>query len=1072
MQHACHLVFCWALLLCPIFGYAKVDYLTQIKPILSTKCYSCHGALKQKGKLRLETRDLMLKGEAIIPGNPQESLILERVLDEGEDRMPPPEEGAALKPAEIELLRQWISEGANAPDEPIPSAPDHHWAFQSPKKAKLPDKVENPIDFLLDKQHARLGLKTQGEAQRSILLRRLYLDLIGLPPSAAQLKDQRPWETIVDELLENPHHGERWARHWMDIWRYTDWYGLGAQLRNSQKHIWRWRDWIVESLNEDKGYDRMILEMLAADELFPEDTQALRGTGFLARNYYLFNRTTWLDSTIEHVGKAFVGLTLNCAKCHDHKYDPITHEDYYSFRAIFEPHQVRLDPLPGETDFEKDGLPRVFDDNLDIKTFLHIRGDPKNPDKNRTIEPSVPAILASFAPEIKPVKLTPYAFAPATRDYVRRDRTTIIRGKIEKAEKALVEARKEFEKKPVKAVPKAAPEEDILTKAEKPDQIHFVEEFEKPNPKRWEIIGKDWEYKDGYLHQTKPTRESDMARLREPHPKDFELTCRYKHTGGATYKSVTFRFDQSSTLKNANFVYTSAHEPEKKLQIAYTRNGQHTYPPTGKVPTPIEIGKIQELRFAVRDLLINVWLNGKFMLAYNLPDRPTDGHLSLSGFDATVAFDSLSIRSLPEDIKLKKAGNQSPAKPKANPRHAIDLAEATLAMEKAELVSLVASLDADLQKTKHDATEETIEASARLAARRQVELALAKAKRDLLATPHDAAKTTAAGKRIEDAKKKLENLKDAKPTYTSLKASKKALESPAHKEANYPAIHPSTSTGRRTALAKWITSRRNPLTARVIVNHVWMRHFGEPLVESVFDFGLRAKKPKLVELLDHLSADFMDSGWSFRHLHKVITNSRSYRFSASTINADKGTTAKDPENHYLWRMNTRRMEAQVVRDCLLQLAGKLDTSLGGPSLKPGSGMRRSIYFQHSRDQQDKFLKIFNDADHLQCYRRSESVVPQQALALSNSKLALEMAVEISRKIQSTIKSKDMDAFTEQAFFTLLGRMPEKQETKECLKFRQQLSDLLSKQKGTSSSERIQTRLVHALMNHNDFISIR
>ena len=109
----------------------------------------------------------------------------------------------------------------------------------------------------------------------------------------------------------------------MDVWRYTDWYGLGDQLRNSQKHIWRWRDWIIESLNEDKGFDAMVLEMLAADELYPADRDRLRATGFLARNYYLFNRTTWLDSTIEHTGKAFLGLTLNCAKCHDHKYDPI-----------------------------------------------------------------------------------------------------------------------------------------------------------------------------------------------------------------------------------------------------------------------------------------------------------------------------------------------------------------------------------------------------------------------------------------------------------------------------------------------------------------------------------------------------------------------------------------------------------------------------------------------------------------------------------------------------------------------------------------------------------------------------
>ena len=179
-----------------------------------------------------------------------------------------------------------------------------------------------------------------------------------------------------------------------------------------QKHLWHWRDWIIESLEDDKGYDRMILEMLAADELAPTDYQALRATGFLARNYYLFNRTTWLDSTIEHTAQAVLGLTLNCAKCHDHKYDPITHEDYYRFRAIFEPHQVRLDPQPGEPNLDADGLPRVYDDHLDAPTYLHRRGDPKQPDKSIAIQPGVPAFLSDFEQIPSSVELPLPAYAP------------------------------------------------------------------------------------------------------------------------------------------------------------------------------------------------------------------------------------------------------------------------------------------------------------------------------------------------------------------------------------------------------------------------------------------------------------------------------------------------------------------------------------------------------------------------------------------------------------------------------------------------------------------------------------
>jgi hypothetical protein len=359
-------------------GDDTVDYLAEVKPILSTKCYYCHGVLRQEAGLRLETLELMQtggdSGAVIVAGNANGSLLIERVSDEDEDsRMPPAEDGAALKPEEIAIVRRWIAQGAPAPDEPTPAAPSEHWAFQPVSRPTIPrgetkddSAATNPIDILLAAQRTPLKLQVQPQADRSILIRRLYLDLVGLPPTLEQLHDERPWEQIVDELLASPHHGERWGRHWMDIWRYSDWYGLGAQLRNSQKHIWHWRDWIVESLNSDKGYDRMIQEMLAGDELAPDDPDVIRATGFLARNYYLFNRTTWLDSTIEHTGKAFLGLTLNCAKCHDHKYDPITQVDYYRFRAIFEPHQVRLDPVPGVTDFEKDGLPRVFDDHLDF----------------------------------------------------------------------------------------------------------------------------------------------------------------------------------------------------------------------------------------------------------------------------------------------------------------------------------------------------------------------------------------------------------------------------------------------------------------------------------------------------------------------------------------------------------------------------------------------------------------------------------------------------------------------------------------------------------------------------------
>ncbi len=806
-----------ASLSCP--GQA-VDYLRDIKPVLQARCYACHGALKQKAGLRVDTAAALRlgssEGAVLVPGAPEQGSLLARLTTTDEhERMPL--EAAALKPEEIAAIREWIAAGAPLPDSERGEAdPREHWAFQ---------RIERPtgatgIDALLEAKHREHSLKPQPEADRGLLLRRLYLDLVGLPPSEAQLEDVRPYETIVDELLASPQHGERWARHWMDVWRYSDWYGLGDQLRNSQKHLWHWRDWIVESLNADKGYNGMIHEMLAGDEIAPSDPTVVRATGFLARNYYLFNRTTWLDDTLEHTGKAFLGLTLNCAKCHDHKYDPVSMVDYYNLRALFEPHQVRLDPVPGIGDFEKDGLPRVFDNHLDAETFLHVRGDPAHPDKSIKITPAVPAIFAGFAPPIEAVPLPIETWAPASREHVMRDRRAAIK----------------------------------------------------------ERAGSD-----------PAVAEAELAQL-----------------------EAAFAADRST------------------------------------------------------------W-------------------------------------SGPLDETLARAASQAEAK------------------------AMKARAERDLKK---------------------------------LGEKGDAAKIKAARESLSKAEKKLA----AQDTeYTPVFGAKKALETPEHNDRSYATIYPRTSSGRRLMLARWITSRENPLTARVAVNQVWMRHFGEPLVETVFDFGRQAPRPEHLELLDFLSAEFIESGWSFRHLHRLIVTSDAYRRSSSNAGADPATLATDPANRFYWRAHPRRMESQVLRDSLLSLAGNLDLTMGGPPLPAdGKSNRRSLYFIHSRDEEDKFLTQFDNADILQCYRRTESIVPQQALALANSAVSLSSAGEIARHLEGA----GPDEFVEKTFVLLLGRGPDSDEQAVCREYWKGMEALDSIQKGADPESAIRARFVHALLNHNDFVTIR
>jgi hypothetical protein len=371
-----------------------VDYGKQIKPILAARCYACHSALRKKSGLRVDTAAELISGgdagPAVVSGNSADSHLISMLTGESGSRMPPENEGAALTAEQIAVFKQWIDEGAHAPVEtPLPD-PREHWSYHPPSRSAVPQGqmtawVRNPIDAFIAAGLESQGLSPAPATAKSTLLRRVYLDLVGLPPTrdelAAFLADDSPhaYEAVVDRPLASPQSGERWGRHWMDVWRYSDWSGYRQEIRNSARHIWRWRDWIVESLNADKGYDRMATEMLAGDELAPTDPNTLRATGFLVRNWEKFSRTAWLESTVEHTAKAFLGVTMNCCRCHDHKFDPISQAEYFQFRAIFEPHQVRTERVPDQPDVAIDGLARVCDMKLDAPTYLLERGDEKRP---------------------------------------------------------------------------------------------------------------------------------------------------------------------------------------------------------------------------------------------------------------------------------------------------------------------------------------------------------------------------------------------------------------------------------------------------------------------------------------------------------------------------------------------------------------------------------------------------------------------------------------------------------------------------------------------------------------------
>ncbi len=344
----------------------------KVRPLLLQRCISCHGEDQQKGELRLDSRAAILKGgssgPAIEPGKPGESLLVEAIRYESYE-MPPSEQ---LPAGDIATLVRWVEMGAPWPggngavlrrgdSDKITAEDRAWWAFQPVQEPALPpikdaSWARNEIDrFVLARLEAE-GMQPAAEADRTTLIRRLYFDLVGLPPTpeevAAFVADESPqaYERLVNRLLDSPRYGERWARHWLDLVRYAD--SDGYRADHYRPSAWRYRDYVIDSFNADKPYDRFVREQLAGDELFPGDTQALIATGYLRHWIYEYNnrdaRGQWetvLTDLTDTTADVFLGMGMQCARCHDHKFDPILQKDYFRLQAFLAPILPRDDQV-------------------------------------------------------------------------------------------------------------------------------------------------------------------------------------------------------------------------------------------------------------------------------------------------------------------------------------------------------------------------------------------------------------------------------------------------------------------------------------------------------------------------------------------------------------------------------------------------------------------------------------------------------------------------------------------------------------------------------------------------------
>ncbi|MBI3468194.1 MAG: PSD1 domain-containing protein [Planctomycetes bacterium] len=881
----------------------------EVRPILATRCFECHGTEAQESGLRLDSRAGVLKGgeggAAVVPGKPDESRLAAAIRYDGRTQMPP---DGKLPQQAIDTLRRWIEIGAPWPaeaeasatvkasyapsdSEAIAAAKESHWAFQAVKRLTIPaltpplsrstgrggnapqaltptlsrstgrggntpvhDSAWPATDvdrFVLAKLESQ-GLTPSPAADRRTLLRRATYDLIGLPPTAEEVAafeaDTRAdaFAHVVERLLASPHYGERWGRYWLDVARYADTKGYVFQEERRYPFSHTYRDYVIRAFNEDLPYDRFLIEQIAADQLdLGEDKRPLAAMGFLTLGRrFLNNQADIIDDRIDVVMRGTQGLTVACARCHDHKFDPIPTADYYSLYGVFASSE------------EPRELPAI------------------------ALADSSPAAVAYLA--------------------------------------GLQEKEEEVAK---------------FLQAEREKLIA-------------ELPGRTGDYLL-FVHQARGLDEEDAQSLARRQRVSSQVAL--------WWRGRIERAEQSHDPVFATWLAFAA-IPEKEFSAQAA-------------------GVVQ-----------------KFTAGEN-PEHPIH--------PAVV-----------------QAFSQSPP---ATLREAAD--------RYGKLFAEVDELRQSLQGADSPA----------LALPKDIERALDRPTRNKyreLQQKVDRYKATTPG--APDHAMVLVDL--PQPVTPRIFVRGNSRNPGAAVPRRFPAVlasaeRPEFQRGSgRLELAEAIASRDNPLTARVLVNRVWLHHFGSALVATPSDFGKRSEPPTHPELLDYLAWEFMERGWSIKELHRLIMLSHTYQ-QASDFRPEGQRL--DPENRWLWRANRRRLDFEALRDSLLFASGRLDTTVGGRSVdltKEPFAARRTIYGYVDRQNLQSIFRTFDFASpDSSSPGRHATTIPQQALFMLNSPFAIEQARGLMVR-DEIAEAASPEARIERLHQLLFGRGPEPDEVRLGLRF--------------------------------------
>jgi mono/diheme cytochrome c family protein len=886
-----------------------------VRPVLVEHCQGCHGPKKQMGGLRLDSRAAILKGgdsgPAVKPGDVDGSLLVQAVRRTGDLKMPP---RTQLPPAAIAALAAWVKAGAPWPEPFAATGTDaskRHWAFQRVQRPPVPAVkstgwVRNPIDrFVLARLESR-GLSPSAEADRRTLLRRLSFDLIGLPPTPEEvdafLADSRPdaHERLVERLLASPRYGERWARHWLDVARFADTKGYVFFQESEYPWAYTYRDYLIEALNADLGYDRFLVEQIAAD-LLPgqKDRHSLRALGFLSLGgRFMNNVQDILDDRIDVVTRGLLGLTVSCARCHDHKFDPIPTADYYSLYGVF---ASTIEPE----------VPPLF-------------ADP----------PSTPA-FAAFAKELAKREQALADFLAAKFVALRTTART-------RCAEYLLAAHAR------RGQPKA---DDFMLLADPGDlnpsmRVRWQTYLERTARGHHRVFA-PWHAFAALAEKDFAGRSKEvMPRLLadQDHPINRHIAQALSASAPATMAEVAKRY--AAVLGQV--------EQKWRREVALARRLKRP------VPSRLGDGDEEELRQVFHGPQAPPSITpGLFNDLELLPDRAAQGELQ----------------------KLRKAVEQWRATGAGAPPRAMVLVDAPRPYEPVVF------------------------------------------RRGNPGNP---------GEHVP--RRFLAVLSGAER-------------------------RPFTEGSGRLELARAIANPENPLTARVLVNRVWLHHFGRGLVQTPGDFGLRSDPPSHPELLDWLAADFVRSGWSIKHLHRLILTSSTYRQASVDRPASR---LVDPDNAFLWRMNRKRLDFEAMRDALLALGGQLDGRIGGPSVKdaltPGV-RRRTLYAFVDRLHVPGLFRAFDfPSPDASSPRRDTTMVPQQALFLMNNPLVIHCAQSLLTRPEVARQSSAEERV--RAMYRLCyGREPDREE------------HALARAFVAEGSEATWRRYAQALLLGNEFVLV-